>query len=360
MPRGARIGTERIERHDPETGVLVRQVTSFPLIHLHLHYETPTFTPDGQRMLVVGMRGLYRSAPWDLFVMGSNGDIPMQLSGDDPLGMSNACMTVDGKYALYMHGATCHRTDILTADDVELGHVEGGSFRNYYRGMRSYDGRYYLSQVMRGEKVALVRWNLETGEHDVVMEADGINHPKANPGGPEIQVGPKYYDENGKLGFRGKCKLVLHCETMAEMDFRLPEGEHHFAHAYWMGKSGKYQSTLKWPGRGVQIQDPKKDEPELVATGPYFWHSGASMDGKWIIADTNFPDEGLWLINPATKKKERLCWSGSAQGHSQLTHPHPNLSNDGSLAVFASNATGITQVYVVTVPEDMRARLSTP
>ena len=104
----------------------------------------------------------------------------------------------------------------------------------------------------------------------------------------------------------------------------------------------------------------RRRKKTIVAEGPYFWHSGASDDGEWIVADSNWPDEGLWLINVATKQRERLCFSFASQGHPQTTHPHPNLSDDGSMAVFASDRTGITQVYVAYLPEEMRDRLATP
>jgi Tol biopolymer transport system component len=360
MPRGLRHLTERIELHDHETGILVRQVTSFPTMHLHLHYETPTFTPDGKRMLFESMRGAYRTAPWDMYVMGTNGDVPTQLSGDAPCGVSSACMTVDGTHVLYMESGTCHRTNIDTAEDVEIGHVDGGGHHDYQHAMRSWDGRYYFSLVKRAGKVVLVRWNLQSGERDILLEADGMNHPVGNPAGPEMSIGPKTRQPDGSLAPSELSIWCFHCETLEEVDIRMPRVEAGTAHASWLGASGKYQGTLLWPMQGVVVMDPAKPEPELVATGSYFWHSSGSLDGEWIIADTAFPANGLWLINVATKKKERLCWSGSRIGHAQWTHPHPVLSHDGRLAAFGSNATGITQVYVVTVPEEMRTRLSTP
>ena len=46
-------------------------------------------------------------------------------------------------------------------------------------------------------------------------------------------------------------------------------------------------------------------------------------------------------------------------GHQDMTHPHPSLNRDASAAVFCSNQTGLGQVYVVEIPEEIREELRT-
>ncbi len=356
MPRGASYGTERIDRIDESTGLLVRQITSFPTISLHLHYETPTFTPDGRRMIFVSMRLPQRGAPWDLFTCQSDGQDIVQLSDDEPQGMSCASLSRDGQYAFYMHGGTAHRTRLDDAEDVEIGHVDGARHHGYYRGSRSFDGRWYISMVRTKEgNVALVRWDLRTGEHTIALEANGFNHPKANPGGPEFQVAVKRRQPDGSEKVEHVC---LNIGTLEPVTLRFNRGKYETAHNCWLGRTGKYHATLKPPGHGVILMTPDGEAPELVAEGPYFWHSGSSYDGNWVVADTNWPDEGLWLINVETKKRERLCFTGTSAGHPQPTHNHANMDENGAMAVFTSDRTGITQVYVVYVPDQMRERLS--
>ncbi len=183
MARGTAYGTERIDRTDQSTGLLVRQVTSSPTPSLHLHYETPTFTPDGGHMLVIAMRYPGRGAPFDLLAMGSDGTDPIQLSGSGPDGASSATITADGIHAVYMEGGTCHRTRLDDAADEEIGHLEGASHYKYDFGARTRDGCYYISIVRYKGHLAWVRWDLETGDPTIVVESDLINHPMANPGG---------------------------------------------------------------------------------------------------------------------------------------------------------------------------------
>jgi oligogalacturonide lyase len=355
MPRGESFGTERIDRPDETTGVLVRQITSFPLPSLHLHYETPTFTPDSERMLFVTQRELVRGAPWDVVTCASDGRDMVKLSSDAEGGASNCCMTTDGKYALYMEGATAHRTRLADASDEVLGTVKDASGRNYYRGARSSDGKHYFSAIQRDDKVIIVRWDLVTGEYVIVTEGDGVNHPKANPGAPEIEYGVKHRLADGSLAAQ---KVAINTDTVKPVVSTFPMPEASPAHTTWLGRTGSKASTLKPPGKAVVRADRGADQVEVLAEGPYFWHCGASYDGEWVIADTNWPDDGLWLINASTKKRALLCYGHASQGHPQTTHTHPNLSDDGRMAVFTSDRTGTTQVYVAYVPDEMRRELS--
>jgi len=347
---------ERIDRVDPETGLLVRQVTSAPTVSRHMHYETPTFTPDGEGMLFVSMRVAGRGSPWDLFTCRSDGNEIVQLSGGSRRGMSNACLSVDGHYAYYMEDGSFHRTRLDSAEDDEVGRMDDANHYEYYRGARSWDDRWYISMVRTGNgSVALVRWDVETGEHVVIVEADKFNHPKPSPGGPEFQVSAKYRLPDGGLRVVPMC---IDVGTLEKIDLEFNSGGFEIGHNCWLGGSGDYQATLREPYHGIIVMRRDGGEPERVAEGPYFWHSGASLDGRWIVADTSYPDEGIWLINVSTRRRELLCFAGASQGNHQWTHPHPNLSDDGSMVVFTSDASGISQVHVVYIPDDLRERLS--
>lgn len=364
MPRGELYPMERILRHDPITGVPVMQITSQPAMSWPLHYETTTFTRDAERMLVLRARGSRRGAPTDLFTCRVDGSDLMQLNvGDTEAGISGACLSVEGEHALYFEDGALHRTRLDNGEDEELGGVEGAQVGGT-NGMRSYDGKYYFGYArIDDDRSWMLRWDLRTGETTLVSESQSFNHLSANPGGTEIGFNLAF-----DLPERGKFKRVfktVHCETLEEMeDFypfvHFPHGKYGTAHSFWHGTTNRYQGTLQWPGHGIVLMDRGAEEPELIATGPYFWHSGSSYDGEWIVADTAFPDEGLWLINTKTRRKQLICYPNASQGDSGHGHPHPNLSDDGRLICFRSDATGISQAYVVEVPEEIREDLSAP
>ncbi|MDP6125189.1 MAG: hypothetical protein QGH20_05475 [Candidatus Latescibacteria bacterium] len=91
--------------------------------------------------------------------------------------------------------------------------------------------------------------------------------------------------------------------------------------------------------------------------GPYFWHSSASIDGEWIIADTNWPNEGLVLVCVKTRRFKTLLDPQTSAGHPQWTHPHPFLSPDRRFVAFGSDWTGVAQVYTAGVPAELYEEL---
>jgi hypothetical protein len=98
-------------------------------------------------------------------------------------------------------------------------------------------------------------------------------------------------------------------------------------------------------------------EPEKIVAGPYFWHSASTLDGEWIVADTNWPDEGLQLVHVPTRSFTFLCESSASGVDGIGGHPEPNISPDGKVVIWTSDRTGIAQVYVALVPEGMREAL---
>ena len=95
-----------------------------------------------------------------------------------------------------------------------------------------------------------------------------------------------------------------------------------------------------------------------LVEGPYFWHAGASFDGEWIIADTNWPDRGLQLVHVPTGRYAPLCHPNSSNGYPQWTHPHPQLSPDGKYALYGSDRTGCPQVYLAEITDEFRAHVA--
>ena len=112
------------------------------------------------------------------------------------------------------------------------------------------------------------------------------------------------------------------------------------------------------------------------------WHIAPDRAGRRVLCDTNHPDAGLQIIDALTGARHQLCLSESSNQGTQWrkscyalaedfvharntlswmenagdtvygpqhTHPHPSWSNDETMVAFASDKTGVTQVYVVDV-----------
>jgi hypothetical protein len=133
---------------------------------------------------------------------------------------------------------------------------------------------------------------------------------------------------------------------------------HDFAHSTFLGRSAEVQGCALPPDRALLRIAPGEETPRRIASGPYFWHSASTLDGEWIVADTNWPDAGLQLVHVRTGRFGPLCYPGSSEGHAQWSHPHPQFSPDGRSVVFTSDATGVPQVYLVRVSDELRERVS--
>jgi hypothetical protein len=129
-----------------------------------------------------------------------------------------------------------------------------------------------------------------------------------------------------------------------------------FAHATLLGKTSIIQGCGRPPERCVWIVAEGR-QPERLVQGVYFWHSGASFDGEWIVADTNWPDAGLQLIHVPSRRFGTLCHARATQDHVEFGHPHPALSQDGRIAIFRSDRTHVSQVYVALIPDEFRERI---
>ena len=355
MNRGTRIPTEASVWPSPETGAVVRQMTNRPTNTTHMHYESTSISADSEWLIAASQRP---DTGWDLYACRLDGSDLTRVNSEAP--SSGAGFTPDGKHLLYFEGSDLRRMCLADGADEVISHMEGLTTSTERRGVRSYDGKYYittLASVDDRTHLHLVRWNMATGEADTLAEGIGIGHLNANPGGPELSFHHATLDGNG---VRQAVPKTVHCDTLEGLRFEefRQKVSPLTAHSFWLGKTNLRQATRQWPVHGLIVADPSTGEFETVAEGPYFWHSGASYDGKWIVADTHFPDRGLWLVNVGTRKSERLCYAFASQGHDQMTHPHPNLSDDGRYAVYTSDRTGTSQVYLVEVPEKMRARLS--
>ncbi len=105
------------------------------------------------------------------------------------------------------------------------------------------------------------------------------------------------------------------------------------------------------------------------------WHPGIDRQGRLMVADTTFPDDGLKLFDAldGVGAPIDLCLSNSSNEGAhwdtpfcpyddpetrpgkvyapQHTHPHPCFSPDGRSVVFTSDVSGFAQVYEVEVPD---------
>jgi len=89
-----------------------------------------------------------------------------------------------------------------------------------------------------------------------------------------------------------------------------------------------------------------------------FGHVSASRYGRYFVAD-GFASPGapIYIGSILTEKSGRLVGSGASCGSPEYTHPCPHVTADNRRLIYASDRTGIPQVYAAEVPPEFLASL---
>jgi len=360
------LASERIQMIDPTTGIKVIQLTSYPSPSVQLGYDWPSITPEG-RVILCSQRWLQRNAPWDIWRVDADGlnlfqlterDDEAEAGSYDGHNRPNAKLSLDGRtlYVLWNGDPNLYAVDVETGAMDRLASLErfcpeGVTFQHVQVAPAS--NRLYI--VLRWPRIATIRVDLATGAAEE-LDLDGFLWaiaPSArriilmrNAEIPKREM-PDYFSFARAGGQRTMWSMD---EDGGDARFLCPWV---FAHATVLGDSMRLQGCGIPPERCVIVAEEGK-EPERIVQGPYFWHSGASYDGEWIVTDTNWPDCGLQLVHVPTRHVRTLCHPGASLEHADFGHPHPGLSRDGRIAVFHSDRTGVSQVYVAHVSDEFR------
>ena len=148
-------------------------------------------------------------------------------------------------------------------------------------------------------------------------------------------------------------------------------------HETFLGQTGDMVFTI-WPKSLCRMDWTTREIATIVEYNA--WHIAPDRAGQRVLCDTNHPDEGLQIIDAKSGTRRQLCLSESSnQGTQwskshyavaadfadarknlswmenaadtvygpQWTHPHPSWSFEEDRIAFASDRTGITQVYIV-------------
>jgi len=366
MPIRQPFASERIQLTDPLTGIKVIQITSYPTPSVHLMYDWPSITPDNERVVFLSQRWTQRSAPWDLYRCDTDGLGLFQLTErDEKAGHPSVVMSLDGKtvYAVWREEYLLCTVDVETGATTELMDLRpycpeehvlsgiriGGMGRRLFVSFLSYTKGGGRSLGIDLESGKLTQYEGDMG----IMACDQSSN--------RLIVVRNYQKLGTKKAANGSRVLMnANPEPMTLWSIDEERGDEQyiatvdmFGHSTMLGRTNKIQGTGQPPHRCIWIAEAGK-EPYKLVEGPYFWHSGASFDGEWILSDTNWPDEGLQLIHVPTRHFRTLCHAHARQEHSQFGHPHPALSQDGRVAVFNSDRTGVAQVYLAHITEEFR------
>ncbi len=345
MAKGDTHGMERIEFTDPQTGAHIVQLTSNVTMSNNLYFEECPFTPDSCTLIFASRRSAERRAPRDLFRVNADGTDLVQLT--DGRGISDAVLSLDGLVAYFAAGTELRR--VALDDFSEDGLYRFDDARSL--GRVSVGGDYVFTSANEDDEASVVRCGLDGSDPVEILRSERIGHMTASRTGRYVSwVDISPHSVGGRQ--------VWHVMRSDGSD------DHRWAatnwsHSSWVGDTDRMQGALLTPDHGLSWIGPEESEPQIIATGPYFSHSSASLDGEWIVADTNWPNTGMHLVHIPSGRFQTLCLDLSSYGHPQYTHPHPVFSRDGEKVLYNSDRTGVPQVYVATIPDYLKDELRT-
>jgi len=336
---------------DPETGVKIIQATSFPTVNMNMYFRSRCWTPDAQTFLFWSMTQPKRNGRMDLYRVNVDGTQLVQLTEGKSLG--DAALHPGGGLVYFTSDDSVYTLDINSLAEKQVVAIKGatptdgiGSFTN--------DGRRYCFNARTPDNKPAIGF-LDTLSKQVRLVPKSFDCPTF------VQIEPKdghYFHYIGERNAQGFDLFVTDEEGQVEQIVPILHGNGHGA---WLGPSGRMYSAISGDLRGIMVAKPGEAQSTLLAAGPpNFWHPGCDPDGKWMVSDSNAPDDGLQLICVETGRFCRLAFSASNHGHAQWSHPHPSVSPDAQFVVFNSTRTGVPHVYVATIPSEMKGKLQIP
>jgi hypothetical protein len=226
-------------------------------------------------------------------------------------------------------------------------------------------------------KPQIIRLDLKTGEWRIIHEnIDIINtHLQYEPSqGKDILVQHNrgaILDEDGNIiklvGDEGATLYVIDNDGK---NYRpLPVGKPYTnpvtGHECWIGDTGEVLLTIGASQEealrygNILAAYPGAEKARVVAKGCRLVHISASRDGKFFVGDWwGVPGVPIVVGSIKTGRWAVLCHSGASGGASQFNHPHPYLTGDNRWVIFNSDRTGVPQIYMASVSENLLASIT--
>lgn len=341
----------------------VRPITDGPAISHPAYFLQCSFFPGDREMFFTS----YRTGAPQLFEIALDGGEVRQLTTGSAIHPFSPALHPDGRTLVVTRGgglwaidrATLAGRSIVDRPGAQLGECS-----------ISRDGAWLTAAYKDGAECGLVVGRFDGSGWRAIPFPRTVIHPQFHPLEPEwIEFSGDPAPRMHRVRRDGSALECLHRHGNDEF----------IVHETFLGATGDLVFTI-WPRALCRMDWATRAIRTIVEYNA--WHIAPDRQGERVLCDTNHPDEGLQIIDAATGARRQLCRSESTNQGSQWrqsryalaedfadarrslswmenaadtvygpqwTHPHPSWSNEERMVAFASDRTGVTQVYVADV-----------
>ena len=351
---------------DPATGARVHQITAGDAISHPTYFLQRAFTSDNRALIFTS----FRTGSAQIFAAEFPEGPIRQITIGAAIHPFSPAMLPSGR-VLFVRGGSLWWVDPATLAEQQIVTFDGAQF-----GEPSFstDGEWACVAYKRGSEQGVFAGRIDGTRWTTIPFERTVIHPQFHPLEPEWI---EFAGDPAPRMFR-----VRREGTGLECLYH--HGNDEFVvHETFLGMTGDLVFTV-WPFALRRMDWTTRNITEIAAFNT--WHITPNRAGTAVLCDTNHPDEGLFLIDVATGARRRLCLSQSSNGGTQWktsryalredfeaarsaaqknlswmetatdtvygpqwSHPHPSFSPDETLVAFASDRTGVAQVYVVEI-----------
>lgn len=326
-----------------------------------------SFTPDNRSLIFTS----YRTGGPQLFECGFPDGAIQQITDGEPIHPFSPAILPSGEI-LFVRRDAVWSLDRATQAERCVAELEGAQL-----GEPSFSagGEWLVAAYKRGAENGLFTGNINGSEWRTIPFERTVIHPQFHPLEPDwIEFAGDPAPRMFRVRRDGSGLECLH----------MHDNDEFVVHETFLGTTSDLVFTV-WPFAVRRLNWNTREISEIAALNA--WHIAPNRAGDAILCDTNHPDEGLFLIDVRTGGRRRICLSESSNRGSQWktsryalredfeaarsgakanlswmetatdtvygpqwTHPHPSFSPDETLVAFASDRTGVTQVYVAEIP----------
>jgi len=341
-----RSGSERTAYRDAKTGRIIWRMTESEMNDKHGYYDWQSWNPEMTK--IVWSSGKPDGNRGAIYLMDADGSNIRKIVEDTPYGMHTGCKqrwSRDGKYIEYGDRVGSTRVDLQgnpapTTEEAKAFYKPGEVYRK---------GPVRITKEMC----------MELSPHQTKLgdEPGRLVNLKWSPDGETVIIGYTnekgwIFPENGDPRWIPPTVKELYLMDADGTNFRrLGNYGHHHS---WTPDS---QSILfVAPNhKDIVLQAADGSSRRVVATIEGVAHPSLNPQGTQVVTDVT---EGrhkdfIVLIDVETAEVERLAHTPRTRPRSHKgTHVHPTWSPDGSMVMYDSDETGVSQIYIVVVDEE--------